>query len=160
MTVPAKPLTLTDLPQSVLQHISSFIPPLDRFKLQGTCRYTNQALSSWPDTSMEIRSEDYGFADTVTTSRMSFQFPMGKTNKSSFHVKLTDYSGRCYRIRTTQERSSAKTLKSFLSRFQNLQELTLWDACLTSEFSTIFSKFQSIKVLRLWNCSRYFEKKK
>uniref|UniRef100_A0AC35G974 F-box domain-containing protein n=1 Tax=Panagrolaimus sp. PS1159 TaxID=55785 RepID=A0AC35G974_9BILA len=158
--VEAKPITLTDLPISVIQHISSFIPPLDRFKLQATCRHTNFALSTWPDTSIEIRSEDYGFTDTVATSRMSFQFPMGKANKSSFHVKIiTDPSGRCYRIRTTQERSSAKTLKSFLTKFSNLQELTIWDACLTSEFSTILSKFQSIKVLRLWNCSRYFEKK-
>jgi hypothetical protein len=158
-TVKPQPLTITDLPISVLQKIGSFVAPLDRFKLQGTCRLLNHALSSWPDTCIEIRSEDYGYAETVNTSRMSFQFPMGKTNKSSFHVKITDSTGRCHRIRTTQERPSAKTLKSFLYRFQNLQELTLWDACLTSEFSTVISKFQNIKVLRLWNCSRYFEKK-
>ena len=40
---------------------------MDRFKLQATCRQFNNALASWPDAAIEIRSEDYGFGNFVLT---------------------------------------------------------------------------------------------
>lgn len=85
---------------------------------------------------------------------------MNKSPKASFHIKLTDIHGNIHRIRTTQERSGIKALKQLLSKLKNLQELTLWDSCLTSDFTSIFSKFDSIQILRLWNSSKYFENKK
>uniref|UniRef100_A0AC34QNP2 F-box domain-containing protein n=1 Tax=Panagrolaimus sp. JU765 TaxID=591449 RepID=A0AC34QNP2_9BILA len=147
------------LPDSILRRISSHLPPVDRIRLQTTCRRFKTCFALWSDVAVDIRAEPYGYADHVASSKCAFQFPMGKVAKTSFHVKLTDIHGNVYRIRTIQDKSANKALKQLISRLDGLQELTLWDSCLTSDFLSSFSKLESIQILRLWNCSKYFESK-
>lgn len=103
----------------------------------------------------------YIFLDeNIAGSRVTFQFPISKVPKATFRVKITDRQGRVCRLRTVQDKSSARALKALMMKMPCVQEFTIWEACLTSEFASVIGKLETIEVLRLWNSARYFEKKK
>lgn len=48
------------LPEEILRHIASYVPPKDRLKLQLVCRRFKTLFSQWPDVcAMEVRAEVY-----------------------------------------------------------------------------------------------------
>lgn len=49
------------LPDSILRIIGSYVAPIDRFRLQATCKRFKEVYSTWTDVAVDIRAESYGF---------------------------------------------------------------------------------------------------
>ncbi|KAI1710059.1 hypothetical protein Ddc_13597 [Ditylenchus destructor] len=161
------------LPDSVLKKIGGHLPPLDRMRLQQTCRRFNNCFARWDDVvGIEVRCEEYAYCSevvgasrTITTALQLPTMMMAAKKKAnskktkSFHVRLIHANGVAFRLRTMDEKSAGKSMLAMLARQVALDELTLWDSCLSSEFTSILVKMDTVTTLRLWNCGRYFEKK-
>ncbi|KAH7697802.1 hypothetical protein AAVH_35112 [Aphelenchoides avenae] len=157
-----KKMTYETFPENILQRIGAQLSPIDRLRLQSTCKRFRDVYAEWSDIeAVEIRCEDYGLysSENVTSSRMGFQLPT-KSARVSYHLKLTDRNGQTHRLRTSSNVNALRPLKSVLARMTDLKELTVWDACLPSELAGIVAKMDGLEILRLWNCSRYFGKTK
>lgn len=51
-------LNYIQLPEDIICRIGSYVPPIDRLRLQLVCKRFRTLLSNWPDISaLEIRSE-------------------------------------------------------------------------------------------------------
>ncbi|KAH7708220.1 hypothetical protein AAVH_24532 [Aphelenchoides avenae] len=155
-------VTYETFPEGILQRIGAQLSPIDRLKLQSTCKRFRDVYSEWSEVeAVEIRCEDYGLysSENIATPRLGFQLSM-KPARVSYHVKLTTRSGQTHRLRTSANVNTLRPLKAMLARMTDLKELTVWDACLPSELAGIVAKMDGLEVLRLWNCSRYFGKTK
>ncbi|KAH7700773.1 hypothetical protein AAVH_32103, partial [Aphelenchoides avenae] len=131
-------VTYETFPESILQRIGAQLSPIDRLKLQSTCKSDVEAV--------EIRCEDYGLysSENIATPRLGFQLSM-KPVRVSYHVKLTTRSGQTHRLRTSANTNTLKPMKAMLARLTDLKELTIWDACLSSEFAGIVAKMDDLE---------------
>ncbi|KHN84880.1 hypothetical protein Tcan_08331 [Toxocara canis] len=153
---------MNTLPDEALLRISACLKPVDRLNMQLCCKRFRDIFSKWKDIyAIDIRFEDYGYGDILQQARCSFQIvSVSKNAKASYRIRLTDFSGsKSYRLRTNLEKYSSKALKHMLARLPCLRDLTIWDCCLSDEFSCVISRLTSVSTLRIWNCSLYFDKK-
>ncbi|VDM95469.1 unnamed protein product [Thelazia callipaeda] len=147
--------------EAALLRLLEYVGPMERLKLQQCCKRFYRIYSKWFDiTSLDIRITEQKIDDSEETARRRRFVQRSKNTKFAYRIRLENKHGTLYNLKSNSDRYANRTLKTMLSKLQSLSVLTIWDACLSEDFSTVLSQLQSITTLRIWNSVRYFDKKR